>query len=73
MSMITYETARAATGGDVLALEEVLAHLDGYIDRLCTQPYVDDAERVTYGVDSQRKTYLQGKLLAAILRYDIDG
>lgn len=73
MQMITYETARAATGGDVLALEKVLAHLDGYIDRLCTQPYVDGVERVTYGVDSQRKTYLQGKLLAAILRYDIDG
>lgn len=71
--MITYEMALAATKGDVVALEEVLAHFDGYIDRLCMQSCVDDAGRASCGVDTQRKTYLQGKLLAAILRYELDG
>ncbi len=66
--MITYETMLAAMDGDPVAAEDVLRHFDGYIDRLCTHAFVDEDGRVTYGVDTLRKTYLQGRLLAAILR-----
>ena len=68
--MITYETMRAACAGDPVAAADVLAFFDGYIDRLCTHAFVDGAGHVTYDVDTQRKTYLQGRLLAAILRYE---
>ena len=67
--MISYETMLAAMDGDPGAAENILAYFDGYIDRLCTHAFVDETGRVTYDVDTQRKTYLQGRLLAAILRY----
>lgn len=67
--MITYEVVVAATTGDPVAAQQVLEHFDGYIDRLCSHPFVDGGGRVTYGVDTVRKTQLQGKLLAAMLRF----
>ena len=60
----------AAIEGDPMAAGDVLAFFGGYIDRLCTHAFVDGAGGVTYGVDDQRKTYLQGRLIAAILRYE---
>lgn len=68
--MITYETMVAACSGEPVAAGQVLDFFEGYIDRLCTHAYVDEAGHVTYGVDDQRKTYLQGRLLAAVLRYE---
>lgn len=67
--MITYEIVVAATMGDPVAMQQVLEHFDGYMDRLCAHPFVDEGGYVTYGVDTVRKTQLQGKLLAAILRF----
>lgn len=67
--MITYEVVVAATTGDPVAVQQVLEHFDGYIDRLCSHPFVDEGGRVTYGVDTARKTQLQGKLLAAVLHF----
>lgn len=69
--MITYEVMVAATMGDPVAAEQVLRYFDGYIDRLCTHPFVDEGGRVTYGVDTARKTQLQGKLLAAMMRFKL--
>lgn len=68
---MSYETVVAAIGGDPVAAEDVLAYFDGYIDRLCTHAYVDDAGHMSYGLDIDRKTQLQGKLLRAILRFTI--
>lgn len=69
--MITYEVMVAATMGDPVAAEQVLRYFDGYIDRLCTHHFVDEVGRVTYGVDTARKTQLQGKLLAAMMRFKL--
>lgn len=69
--MLSYEVMVAAVGGDPVAAREVLDYFDGYIDRLCTHAYVDDAGRVSYGVDTQRKTQLQGKLLTAMLSFKL--
>lgn len=33
-------------------------------------PVLDESGRVEYGVDTLRKTQLQGKLLAAMLRFE---
>ena len=38
--MITYEVMVAATMGDPVAAEEVLKYFDGYIDHLCTHPFI---------------------------------
>lgn len=69
--MITYETMLAAIKGDLVASEVVLEYFDGYINRLCTHAFVDEAGIISYGVDTQRKTYLQGRLLVAIMRFKV--
>lgn len=66
---MSYETMVAATKGDPAAAQEVLAHFNGYIDRLCTHAYIDEGGRVSYGVDTTMKTQLQGKLLRAMLSF----
>lgn len=67
--MIDYETVVAATCGDPIAAQEVLAHFDGYIDNLCTHLFVCDGGRAEYAVDTHMKSYLQGRLLSAMLRF----
>ena len=69
--MITYEIMLAAVKGDLVAAEAVLEHFDAYINRLCTHAFMDEGGRVSYGVDTQRKTYLQGRLLAAMMRFEL--
>lgn len=69
--MITYEIVTAAVTGDPIAMQQVLEHFDAYLDRLCTHPFIDEGGYVIHGVDTVRKTQLQGKLLAAILRFTL--
>ena len=47
--MITYEVMVAATMGDPVAAEEVLKYFDGYIDHLCTHPFIDETGRISWG------------------------
>lgn len=68
--MMSYEVMVAAVSGDPVAMQKVLAYFDGYMDQLCTHVFLDESGRVEYGVDTLRKTQLQGKLLAAMLRFE---
>lgn len=69
--MLTYETVAAATKGCLLETTEVLDYFEGFIDRLCTHSFMDAAGHVERGVDMYMKSYLQGKLLRAILRFKV--
>lgn len=69
--MIAYETIVAAVGGEPVAMAEVLACFDGYIDALCTHAFVIGTGIVEYGVDTIMKTQLQGKLLHAMTKFKI--
>lgn len=66
---MTYETVVAATHGDPVAAEEVLEHFDSAIDGLCTHAFVDEGGHTEYGVDTQMKTEMQGRLLTAMLHF----
>lgn len=66
---MTYETVVAATQGDPLAAEEVLEHFDSAIDGLCTHAFVEEDGRIEYGVDTQMKTEMQGRLISAMLHF----
>ena len=57
------------THGDPVAAEEVLEHFDSAIDGLCTHAFVDEGGHTEYGVDTQMKTEMQGRLLAAMLHF----
>lgn len=67
--MITYPMVVQATHGDAHAMQQVLHHFDAYINSLCTHPFIYDSGRTEYGVDTHMKTYLQGKLLQAMLKF----
>lgn len=67
---VVFEVMVAAVSGDPVAMQKVLAYFDGYMDQLCTHAFLDESGRVEYGVDTLRKTQLQGKLLAAMLRFE---
>lgn len=67
--MITYEVIVAATMGEPVAVQQVLEHFEKYIDHLCSHTFIDEGGYVTYGVDTIRKTQLQGKLIAAMLHF----
>ncbi|QGM92016.1 helix-turn-helix domain-containing protein [Enterococcus faecalis] len=69
MTELSYEVMSSAVSGDPIAMQEVLDYFEGYIDRLCSHTYLDEVGRVDYGVDTIWKTQLQGKLLAAMLRF----
>lgn len=67
--MITYHVIVQATKGDALAAQQVLNHFDAYTNSLCKHPFIYDNGRTEYGVDTYMKTYLQGKLLEAIMKF----
>lgn len=69
--MITYEVVLGAIAGEAGPARLVLDVFDAYIDRLCTHAFVDEAGRIEYGIDTCMKTQLQGKLLCAILQFEI--
>ena len=67
--MMRYEVIEAAVRGDPIAMGEVLSYFNGYIEQLCTQAYVDEYGHRSRGVDTIAKTELQGKLMAAVMRF----
>lgn len=69
--MLTYEMVVQATQGDTLAALTVLEHFDAYINRLCTHKVIYSDGHVEHGVDGDMKTYLQGCLLRAMLRFRV--
>ena len=51
----------AACAGDVDAIDRILRHYDGYINKLCVRKYID------YDVDEYMKRRLQIKLIHSIV------
>lgn len=66
---MTYEIVLAATNGDPVAAQEVLDYFDATINRLCTHAFIDESGHTEYGVDTQMKTEMQGRLLSAVLHF----
>lgn len=56
----------AACAGDADAIDRVLRHYDGYINKLCVQKYIDANGDVHYDVDEYMKRRLQIKLIYSI-------
>ena len=57
----------AACAGDVDAIDRILRHYDGYINKLCVRKYIDGSCNVHYGVDESMKRRLQIKLIHSIV------
>ena len=57
----------AACAGDVDAIDRILRHYDGYINKLCVRKYIDGSGDVHYDVDEYMKRRLQIKLIHSIV------
>ena len=63
------DTVVAATGGDALAAGAVLDYFNDFMDGLCTGFYTDADGFWDYGIDLSMKSFMQAKLLRAMLRF----
>ena len=66
---IDYDTVVAATSGDALAAGAVLDYFNDFMDGLCTGFYTDADGFWDYGIDLSMKSFMQAKLLRAMLRF----
>ncbi|HIT32381.1 MAG TPA: helix-turn-helix domain-containing protein [Candidatus Enterenecus stercoripullorum] len=57
----------AAYAGDVDAMDRILRHYDGYINKLCVRKHIDGSGNVHYDVDEYMKRRLQIKLIHSIV------
>lgn len=56
----------AARAGDARALEQILRHYSGYINKLCTRTLYDNYGQPHVCVDEYMKRRLENKLIYAI-------
>ena len=66
---IDYDTVVAATSGDALAAGAVLVYFIVFIECVCTVFYTDADGFWDYGIDLSMKSFMQAKLLRAMLRF----
>ena len=66
---IDYDTVVAATSGDALAAVAVLDYFYVFIDCVSTVFYTDADGFWDYGIDLSMKSFMQAKLLRAMLRF----
>lgn len=57
----------AACAGDAEAIDRVLRHYDGYINKLCIRKVIGSDSRTHYVVDEYMKRRLQIKLIHSIV------
>lgn len=60
-----------ATTGNVMAINTVMKHYEGYIAKLATRNMYDEYGNVHYCVDKTLRDRLEAKLLKTILEFKI--
>ena len=60
-----------ATTGNVMAINTVMKHYEGYIEKLATRKMYDEYGNVHYCVDKTLRDRLEAKLLKTILEFKI--
>lgn len=58
----------AARAGETDAMEQILRHYDGYINKLCLRTIIDGSGQPHKQVDPYMKGRLQSKLMQAITK-----
>ena len=69
--LIPLDTIKAATLGDIEAINAVNRHFGGYIAKLSLRPIRDEDGNEHYAVDETIRRELESKLAAAILRFRV--
>jgi hypothetical protein len=69
--LIPLDTIKAATMGDIEAMNAVTRHFGGYIATLSVRQIRDDDGSERYAVDEGIRRELESKLAAAVLRFRV--
>ena len=70
--LLPFDVIQKATSGDEEALRTVLANYDGYIRTLAIRMSVGEDGGKHYAVDEEIRGRLQGKLMKAVMQFDIN-
>jgi hypothetical protein len=68
---LPFDTIKAATTGDIEAMNAVMRHFGGYIATLSVRPIRDEDGNEKYMVDEAIRAELEAKLAAAVLRFRV--
>lgn len=67
--LLPYPVIVTASKGDPDAMKIVLQHYQSYIAYLSTRKYRDTSGNVFFGLDEDKREFLQSKLIRAILDF----
>lgn len=67
----SFQTIRAASNGDIEAINAVLKHYEGYIATLSIRKLYDESGQVHYCVDETLRRRLETKLITKVLDFKI--
>ena len=70
-NLLPFHIIKAASEGDVMAINAVLKHYEGYIATLCTRTLKDDAGNTYSYVDEEMKNRLQVRLITRTLAFNV--
>jgi hypothetical protein len=68
---LPFNTIKAATRGDIQAMNTVNQHFGGYIAKLSIRPMRDADGNERYAVDESIRRELEAKLAAAVMKFRV--
>lgn len=69
-NLLPFRIIKAASEGDVIAINTVLEHYEGYIISLSTRKMYDESGQVHFCVDEILRRRLETKLITKILAFE---
>ena len=70
--LVPFHVIKAASEGDVVAINAILQHYHGYITRLSTRKMYDEFGQTRYCIDETLFRRLETKLITKILNFKIE-
>ena len=68
-NLLPFQIIKAASEGDIAAINTVLKHYEGYIIRLSTRKLYDEDGQLHYCVDETLRRRLETKLITKVLEF----
>ncbi len=69
-NLLPFHIIEAASKGDVMAINTVLKHYEGYIISLSTRKMYDESGRLHFCIDETLRRRLEAKLITKILAFE---
>ncbi|SEU14537.1 helix-turn-helix domain-containing protein [Enterocloster clostridioformis] len=70
-NLLPFQLIKAASEGDIAAINTVLKHYEGYIIRLSTRKLYDEDGQLHYCVDETLRRRLETKLITKVLEFKV--